>query len=182
MANYPKEWEKRLTLRNGKQVFLRPELSTDTEMIWEMFSTLSEESLRNLVLPITRERVEGWTANIDYGKNLSILALVDEEKKRIVGASSLSFYQAEALRHKAELGLTVHDDYQNLGLGTTMTLHLLEIARMKGLKKVFLSVNADNSKAIHVYGKCGFEIEATLRKAYYLNGRFGNDYRMAIFL
>ncbi len=182
MSNYPKEWEKRVILRNGRQVFLRPELSTDTGMLWEMFSTLSEESLSNLVLPVTKERVESWTSNIDYAKVLPILALVTEETERIIGDSSLSFYRADALRHKAELGLTVHDDYQNLGLGTAMTMHLLEIARMKGLKKVFLLVNSDNSRAIHVYEKCGFQIEATLRKEYCRKGEFGDDYRMAIFL
>ncbi len=182
MSNYPKEWEKIVILRNGKQAFFRPELSTDTEMLWEMFSTLSEESLNNLVLPITKERIKGWTSNIDYEKNLPILALVKEEKEQIIAASSLSFYQAEALKHKAELGITVHDDYQNLGLGTAMTKHLLEIAGKKGLKKVFLLVNTDNIRAIHVYEKCGFQIEATLKKAYFRNGQFGDDYRMAIFL
>ena len=94
----------------------------------------------------------------------------------------MSFNQAEALRHKAVLGLTVHDDYQNLGLGTAMTKHLLEIAGKKGLKKVFLLVNTDNIRAIHVYEKCGFQIEATLKKEHYRNGQFGDDYRMAIFL
>jgi RimJ/RimL family protein N-acetyltransferase len=182
MSNYPKEWEKIAILRNGKQAFLRPELSTDTEMLWEMFSTLSEESLNNLVLPITKERIKSWTSNIDYEKSLPILALVREERERIIAASSLSFYQAEALKHKAELGITVHDDYQNRGLGTAMTKHLLEIAGKKGLKKVFLRVNTDNIRAIHVYEKCGFQIEATLKKAYFRNGQLGDDYRMAIFL
>lgn len=52
-SGYPKEWERKVTLNNGQQVFLRPELSTDTEMLWKMFSTLSENSLDNLVLPFT---------------------------------------------------------------------------------------------------------------------------------
>jgi N-acetylglutamate synthase-like GNAT family acetyltransferase len=50
---------------------------------------------------------------------------------------SLSFHSLEAIRHKAELGVTVHDDYQSQGLGTTMIKHLLEIAQQKGLKKVY---------------------------------------------
>jgi putative acetyltransferase len=179
---YPKEWEKNVTLKNAQEVFLRPELSTDTEMLWEMFSTISEDSLDNLVLPFTRERIESWTSNIDYDKNLPILAVVKEGKHRIIGSASLSFNSAEALKHKAELGITVHDDYQNMGLGTAMVNHLLDIARKKHLKKVFLLVNTDNSKAIHVYEKCGFQIEARLRKEYYRRGQYGDDYRMAIFL
>ena len=183
MSRYPKEWEKKVTLKSGQRVFLRPELSTDTEMLWKMFSTLSEDSLSNLVLPFTRERIERWTSNIDYDKNLPILALIKEEgKQRIIGTASLSFNSVEAFKHKAELGVTVHDDYQNMGLGTAMVNHLLDIARKKGLKKVFLLVNTDNARAIHVYERCGFRTEAKLIKEHYRNGQLGDDYRMAIFL
>lgn len=180
---FPKKWEKEVLLKNGKKVVLRPELPTDTEMLWEMFSTLSKASLDNLVEPFTRERIEGWTNNIDYDKNLPVLAMVEEEKKaRIVGAASLSFYSTEANRHKAELGVTIHDDYQNLGLGTIMINHLLDIARKKRLEKVFLLVNATNSRAIHVYEKCGFKTEAKLEKEHARDGKLEDDYRMALFL
>jgi putative acetyltransferase len=180
---YPKEWKKEIALKNGQRVFLRPELATDTEMLWEMFSTLSKKSLANLVKPFTRERIKSWTSNIDYDKNLPILALIQEgRKQRIIGSASLSFHSAEAFRHKAELGVTVHDDYQNLGLGTVMVKHLLEIARKKGLKKVYLLVNTDNSRAICVYEKCGFRIEGKLEKEHFRDGRLGDDYRMAVFL
>jgi len=183
MSEYPKEWEKKVTLKNGHVVLLRPALSTDTEMLWQMFSTLSKASLNNLVLPFTRERIERWTSNIDYEKNLPILSLIKEEgKQRIIGTASLSFNSAKAFKHKAELGVTVHDDYQNMGLGTAMVNHLLDIARKKRLKKVFLLVNTDNAWAIRVYERCGFRIEAKLIKEHYRNGRLGDDYRMAVFL
>ena len=183
MKSYPKEWRKEITLKNGTLVLLRPEMPTDTEMLWEMFSTLSKASLDNLVEPFTRGRIEGWTSCIDYGKNLPILAMVKEKKgKRVVGTASLSFYSSEANKHKSELGITVHDDYQNLGLGTIMIGHLLDIARKKDLKKVFLLVNTINSRAIHVYEKCGFKIEAKLEKEYSLRGKLRDDYRMTIFL
>jgi len=183
MADYPKDWEKMIILKNGVRVLLRPEVSTDTEMLWQMFSTLSEASLDYLVMPFTRERIEGWTGNIDYTKSLPILSLVKEDgRQRVVGSATLSFFSAEALRHKAELGVTVHDDFQNLGLGTALVDFMLNTARMKRLKKVFLLVNTDNARAIHVYEKCGFRIEAKLAKEHFHKGRLGDDFRMAIFL
>lgn len=183
MSKYPKDWTRRAVLKNGVEVFLRPELYSDTEMLWEMFSTLSKESLENLALPFTRERIEGWTSNIDYNKNLPMLALIQEGgRERIIGSASLSFHSEEAVRHKAELGITIHDDYQNQGLGTIMIKHLFEIAQKKGLKKIHLCVHTENSRAIHVYEKCGFKIEAKLEKEVYVNGQFKDDYRMAIFL
>ena len=63
-----------------------------------------------------------------------------------------------------------------------MVQHLLDIAGKKGLKKVYLRVDTENARAIHVYEKCGFTIEAKLEKEDFVNGQFRDDYRMAIFL
>jgi diamine N-acetyltransferase len=63
-----------------------------------------------------------------------------------------------------------------------MINHLLDIARKRGLKKVFLLVNATNSRAIHVYEKCGFKMEAKLEKEHSQEGKLEDDYRMALFL
>jgi GNAT superfamily N-acetyltransferase len=142
MPDHPDAWTKTVTLSSGVKVFLRPELAADTEMLWEMFSTLSRESLTFLVHPFTRERIEGWTGTIDYEKALPILAIIHEHgKERIVGSATLGFHSQAALRHKAGLGVTVHEDYQNQGLGTVMVKHLLEIAAKKGLKKAYLRVD-----------------------------------------
>jgi len=183
MSQYPKEFEKKITLHDGTKVFFRPELATDTEMLWEMFSTLSEKSLHFLVLPFTRERVERWTSNINYDKNLTILALVKEgSETRIVASASLVFPEAEAFKHKADFGITVHDRFQDKGLGTALTRHMLEIAGKKGLQKVSLKVITENDRAIHVYQKCGFKIEAKLEKENFVNGTYYDDYIMSIFL
>ncbi len=183
MPSYPSGWTKNDALKNGVEVFLRPELPDDTEMLWEMFSTLSKKSREYLIHPFTRERVEGWTSNVDYSKHLPILALIQEDgKERIISTASLSFHSEESTKHKAALAITVHDDYQDQGLGTIMVKHLLEIAQEKRLKKIYLRVDTKNSRAIHVYDKCGFTIEAKLEKEDYVEGHFKDDYRMAIFL
>lgn len=182
LSVYPKECEKTIRLDDGTTVFFRPELPTDTEMLWGMFSTLSKKSLRFLVLPFPRERVERWTSNIDYDRALPILAVVQQEKKkRIVSTASLGFFEAEAYKHKAEFGITVHDDFQNRGIGTALTRHMLDIAKKKGLRKVFLKVLTQNKRAIHMYEKCGFKIEAKLKEENFINGKYYNDYVMSIF-
>jgi hypothetical protein len=85
-VDYPNEWETVFTAKNGEKVFFRPEQSGDTEMLWEMFSTLSEESASNLIPPFTRERVESWTNNINYDEVLAIVAVVEKESgQKIIG-------------------------------------------------------------------------------------------------
>ena len=127
---YPSEWETEYKTKNGIKVILRPELSSDLEMLWEMFSTLSDESMSNLLPPITRERVESWTEHIDYDEVLPIVALVtDEGRQKIVGSGILRFNEQEALMHKAELGLSIHDDFQNMGISTALLTHLIRIVK-----------------------------------------------------
>lgn len=181
--DYPSEWKTEFTAKNGMKVFFRPEQPSDTEMLWKMFSTLSKESVSNLLPPFTRERVEGWTRNINYNEVLAIVAVIEEDgKQRIIGSASLKFYPQEALKHKAELGLSVHDDYQNMGIGTALLQHILDVARRKRLSKVWLHVSTDNNRAIHVYKKAGFNIEGKLRKESWINGKYRDEYSMALFL
>ena len=181
--DYPGAWETALTLKNGKKVVFRPVQSGDMEMLWKMFSTLSEKNLSDLVPPFTRERIERWTGNINYDKVLMVVAVIEEKnEQRIVGSASLGFNEQEVLRHKGELGIAVHDDYQNIGIGSAMLKHLLDIARVKKLTKVSLSVDTGNDRAIHIYEKAGFEIEGKLGKEKYYKGQYSDEYRMAIFL
>jgi putative acetyltransferase len=180
---YPSDWETVFIAKNGIKVYFRPKQSGDTEMLWEMFSTLSEDSVSNLLPPFTRERIEGWTNNIDYNEVLAIVAVIKENnEQRIVGSTSLKFNPNEHSKHSAELGITIHDDYHNLGIGTALLNHILNIARTRKLKKVWLQVNADNHPAIHIYRKAGFQIEGKLCKERYINGKYRDEYRMAILL
>jgi len=49
--------------------------------------------------------------------------------------------------------LSIFEPYQNQGFGTEIIRMLIEKYDLKNLW-----VNADNSRAIHVYEKCGFKI------------------------
>jgi RimJ/RimL family protein N-acetyltransferase len=180
---YPADWEAIFILEDGEKVRFRPEVRSDTELLWNMISSLSEKSLSCLLPPFTRERVEGWTNSIDYEKVLTLVAVIIEKgEQKIIGTATLTFNAMEGFKHKAELSMTVHDGYQDKGIGTAILKHLLEIAKVKGLRKVGLTVNTDNDKAIHLYKKVGFEIEGKLAEEHYYDGKFKDVYRMAVFL
>ena len=153
-------WEKDVRLKDGTRVHVRPEVPGDLEMLEEMFLNLSRETLRFLPVRFTRERIRGWIENLDYERALPMLAIIEDSEgiERIISTTSLRFHDSEAFRHMAEFGITVRDDYQGRGLGTVLTRHMIEIAREKGLKKVFLRVNTDNERAIHVYERMGYRV------------------------
>jgi ribosomal protein S18 acetylase RimI-like enzyme len=169
--------------KNGEAIVFRPEKASDTEMLWAMFSTLSEDTVSNLVPPFTRERVESWTNNINYDALLAIVAVAkNKNAQRIIASAALKFNPQEVFQHKADFSITVHDDYQNLGVGTALMQHLLGIAKAKKLTKICLTVNTQNSRAIHLYTKMGFEREGTLRKETYHNSQYRDVHQMALFL
>jgi acetyltransferase len=178
--------EKFVTLRDDTEVLFRPITSQDFEMVWDMFSTLSEESLRFLPHPFIKEEIEYMFHNINYEELLPIVAVVEEpdSRLRIVAVATLGFQQGVARRHRAEFDIVVHDDYQGRGLGTMLTQHMIDLARERGLSKVYLKTATQNLGAIHVYEKLGFRIEGRLVREHYhhLRQEFGDDFRMALFL
>lgn len=180
-SNYSKD----LTLRDGTKVHLRPSVKEDYDKVWEMFSSLSRESLRFLPMRFTRERVGEWFKEMDYEKVLPLLGIVRENgEERVIADASLEFSKLESRRHRVELGITVHDDYQGRGLGTEIMGHLIEIARSKGIKKLELLVVAQNERAIHLYERMGFIKEGHLRMNHYsyITEDYGDDISMALFL
>ena len=59
---------------------------------------------------------------------------------------------------EGELGIAITAKMQNVGFGTEAVIALTEYAMHQlGLKRVFLRTNPQNSRAIHVYQKCGFK-------------------------
>jgi RimJ/RimL family protein N-acetyltransferase len=176
---------KTVTLNDGTVVTLRPSQVDDLEPVWEMFSTLSDETLEFLPIPFNRERVEGWFKDIDYTKVLPILGIIDEENEtRIIASSTLGFHSLELYSHRAEFGITVHDDYHSRGLGTILTGYMIDIARERGIRKVDLLVVAHNARAIRVYEKLGFEVEGRFRMNHFnaVLNEYCDEYRMGLVL
>ncbi|MFP3951834.1 MAG: GNAT family N-acetyltransferase [Candidatus Bathyarchaeia archaeon] len=179
------KWSKRIKLSDGTPVLLRPEVETDLEPLWEMFSSLSKETLRYLPIPFTRDRIEGWIENINYNTTLPILGIISHDGvERVIASATLSFSDISAFIHKAEFGITVHDDYQGMGLGTKLTMYMIDIAHKRGLSKIQLDVLVENHRAIYLYQKCGFRVGGKREMDHfnYITGKYGDTYIMGLIL
>ena len=175
-----------ITLKDGSQVTLRRAVPRDFEGTWEMLFTLSEESLRWLPHPFVREEVEAMTAQTDYDALLPVVAVSigPDDRGRIAALATLGFQRGVARRHRAEFDIVVHDDFQGLGLGTALTRHMIDAARERGLRKVYLKTATGNQRAIRLYEKMGFTVEGRLvmEHFHHLRREYGDEYRMAILL
>ena len=58
----------------------------------------------------------------------------------------------------AELLVFVSRSSQNLGIGTELVSTVLQLARDIGFHEVCLSVQSNNTRARHVYDKCGIQL------------------------
>ena len=64
------------------------------------------------------------------------------------------------------LGMYIHQDFHNVGLGASMLEQLLEQAKNDKLTRIGLHVIEGNTIAVHLYKKFGFEVEGKMKQAY----------------
>jgi putative acetyltransferase len=84
------------------------------------------------------------------------------------------------LSHVAGLGMMVLDDWQGQDIRSALVQAALDLAdRWLNLLRLELTVYTDNTAAITLYKKFGFEIEGTNRKAAFRDGLFVDTLMMA---
>ena len=156
----PKKYEKVLKLRDGRTVLLRL-IKPEDEPLWlEMFQNFSEESVRYrffYMIKDTPHKVRARYCDIDYTKEIGIVAELEEEgRRKIVGVVRL---EIESERKTGEMAFIVADPWQGLGLGSQMIDHMIEICKYRGLETVYALTLPNNHKAIRLLKKRGFTIK-----------------------
>jgi putative acetyltransferase len=82
--------------------------------------------------------------------------------------------------HVGDFGMAVHDAYQGRGAGSAMLAAVLDFAdRWMGLRRLELTVYADNARAIGLYEKFGFVREGLHRDFALRDGVFIDALAMA---
>ena len=107
--------------------------------------------------------------------------LVAEVDGEVVGQLTLHSNPTRPRRaHAGALGMAVRDDWHGRGVGTALMAACLDLAdNWLNLTRVELEVYSDNEPALRLYKKFGFEIEGTLRRYAYRDGKWVDAYFMA---
>ena len=91
----------------------------------------------------------------------------------VIGSAGLQVCANPRMRHVGTLGMLVHTEFQNQGIGTALMKTVLELAdNWLMLVRVELEVYADNQRAVRLYEKFGFETEGRKREASVKNGAY----------
>lgn len=92
-----------------------------------------------------------------YKQKENSLLLVAEYDHRIIGQLNFDGRQKLKEMHIGELGIGIHPDFQNCGVGRILIEELLNWASQnKIIEKIVLSVFESNRRAIHLYKSAGF--------------------------
>jgi RimJ/RimL family protein N-acetyltransferase len=118
-----------------------------------------------------------------YSASGTSLFLVAEVEGRIAGSLNLAGREGPIYGHVAALAVNVDSEWRNQGIGSALVAQAVEWARGTGvIKRIALSVFAQNAAAIHLYEKFGFEIEGRRRRAVFQDGEFCDMLGMALLL
>ena len=155
---YPTKYVKKVKLKDGTEVLLRP-IKPEDELLWlDMFQTFSQETVRFRFFRIVKDtphEMRTRYCNIDYDREIAIVAEV-KDKRRFLGVTRLILKPGST--DEAEYALVVTDKWQRLGLGSEFIDYTIEIARDKGVKKIYGVVLKDNVPMITLCREKKFKI------------------------
>jgi putative acetyltransferase len=136
------------------------EITTQASVVW---GTLQ---LPHQTPEAWRKRLEGNDPNFDY-------ALVAEIDGKVVGTAGLHRLRRPRNLHVAQFGITVHQDYQGMGVGKALLGALVEAAdKWLNIVRIELEVWPDNERAIKLYESFGFVVEGRKRMNAYRDGQY----------
>ncbi len=118
---------------------------------------------------------EAWFAKLTPNDH----AIIAEVAGAVAGSASLR-RQSGRRAHVASLGMMVAPQFQGKGVGSALLGALIELAdRWLDLKRLELTVFADNARALSLYRKVGFEAEGRQRGYAFRDGVYVDSLSMA---
>lgn len=101
---------------------------------------------------------------------------------QIVGWCDIIPYPEKGFTHVARLGMGILKDYRGCGLGTKLLTACLARAKDTPLEKIELQVFGDNTAAIALYKKLGFQLEGCKHRGRKIDGQYQDIVLMALML
>ena len=142
----------------GTSVMLRPLRPDDREIESAFVQGLSAETRHNRLLggaiAITREYIEALV-NVDYSRDMALAATAMLEEETLIGVAR---YVLNKDGKSAEFAIVVADAWQGRGIGTRLMAKLIDIARRRGVKRLYGEVLATNRPMFQFVRKLGFEL------------------------
>ncbi|MGA2934408.1 MAG: acetate--CoA ligase alpha subunit [Methanomicrobiales archaeon] len=177
ISPYPTKYMKKVQLKDGTKVLLRP-IKPEDEMLWlDMFKSFSEETVFRTgdqdllllhakvgeiftffrIIKETPHELRTRYCNIDYDREIGIVAEIEKDgQNKFIGVTRLSLDPGSIER--AEFALVVTDEWHGLGLGSEFVDFTIHLAKDKGLKVIHGVVLKENIPMITLCREKGFKV------------------------
>lgn len=181
-----KDFSQEYILDDGKKLVLRtPQLGDEQGLIDQVKIVESETKFLTRgtgEFSFTSEQEREFIKSCLSDENR--LFLVAEVEGKIVGNCTVGLISSnKRYRHRSSMGIAICKDYWNKGIGSKMITECINWCKKMGLEQLELEVVTENSRAIPVYEKFGFETFGTKKHAMkYADGTYADEFFMILFL
>ena len=144
------------TLRDGRPIEIRALRQDDEVDMLAAIDRTNAESLRRRFFVTKRgfsEQEKTFFLNVDFVSHVALVATIDEGGQRAIVGGGRYVVTGPG---KGEVAFVVIDAYQGQGIGAMLTRHLVNLARVAGLKELAADVLPENAAMRKVLGKFGF--------------------------
>lgn len=152
------KYEKSILLKNDKKCLIRNAVGDDAQEVLNIFLLTHEQtdflsSYREDAAFDTAMEKRFLTGKERSDREIYLCAVVDG---RIVGTAGVDGKGGNKVRHRAEFGIAIDQDFWRLGIGRALTEACIECAKNAGYSQLELEVVSDNRSAIALYDRMGF--------------------------
>ena len=148
------QFPKPVVLKDGNPATLRPLHEADEKDFHQLFLGIPEAErlfIKHRVMDLNI--IHGWCQNIDYGRNLPLLALMGG---KIVGDATLHQQLGGWKRHVGRVSVLVHPEFRGRGLARALIGEIIELARNAGLERVEAEFIGEQAAAMKMFAMLGF--------------------------
>jgi RimJ/RimL family protein N-acetyltransferase len=156
-SNYPKK----TTLKDDRQIILRPMKKEDETLLHDFFKRLSPEERNYLKQDVTDPAfIQRLIQKLDQEYYIMLLAIEDGV---VIGEANLNRHRFGWARHVGEIRIITDPSHRQIGLGTALAKEIFFLAVKLKLDKVIAQMMEDQPEARRVFERLGFSEEAVLR-------------------
>jgi ribosomal protein S18 acetylase RimI-like enzyme len=170
---------------NGKLVRIRYPTLKDVKGLLDYINSLIEErAFIGKQRKVSEKEESKYVRNLIHKiENKKSVALVAEQDGKILGFGDVHKNPLDALRYVGSFGIGIRKEARGMGIGEKLAGLLIKEAKKKlKIKIIELHVFANNTPAINLYKKLGFEEVGRIRKGNYYYGKFIDDIIMVKYL
>jgi acetyltransferase len=154
---YPSQWQRRIEVKDGRRVLVRPIRPEDEPLIHEFLRHVTLEDLRlRFFVPMKQFSHEfiARLTQLDYARAMAFVAF-DEPGKEMVGVVRI---HSDSIYENGEYAILLRSDLKGRGLGWALMQLIIEYARSEGLKMISGEVLQENTVMLEMCRNLGFEI------------------------